>query len=167
MLIQFTDFGSIRALLGVSDDELSDDVLILPVYENQLRVKLSALSASLVGDYLTTATLTAPASLDSDFLRSVQLFSSYSVALHLAKSLPMFAPKTLTDGKASFTRFSEAAKEVAHNLAGDLVGVTKGVQGAYAAWKGETYTEPTPTYGLLWVSPPYDTRVTNSEVVRN
>jgi len=167
MLIQFTDFESIRSLLGVSTDELSDETLIAPVYENQLKVKLNTLNATLLEDYLTTVSQPTPTVLDSSFLAATQLFCSYSVAMHLAQSLPMFAPKTLTDGKAAFSRFSEAYKELQKGLGAGLTEAAKGAKIAYAAWKGETYVSPAPVYGVLWVSPPYDTRVTNSLVVRN
>lgn len=168
MLIQFTDFDSIRSVLGVSDDELSDATLILPLYELQLKSELNKLNATLLADYLTVSAQTIPpTALESSFLDSVRLFCTYSVATQAAKSMPMFAPRVLTDGKASFTRFSEAYKDVIESLKPLLMGAKQGVRKGYADWLGVPYSAPATTFGTLWVSVPYDTRVTDSLVVRN
>lgn len=110
----FTTFDEVRAALGVSDEEVSDITLGLPMYGNHLSMELDELSDT-VGTSVTSAFKTvinlAPAA-RSDAQRKVyastRLFATYAVARHLGTSLAMVGPKSISDGKAVLTRFSDS-----------------------------------------------------------
>jgi uncharacterized protein (UPF0335 family) len=107
-LLDYTTYGDIRAVLGVSEDEIEDSTLSLQVYEFGLSSEIRAVSRSLVSDVATViakeeSTRTAT---ESELLEVMTLFSTYAVARQLLTSLPLFSPKEISDGKASQTRYS-------------------------------------------------------------
>lgn len=114
-LIDFTTFEDVRAVLGVSVDELEDATLGLSVYEFDLKDELSEVSedaipgSDLIADY-SSAKAKAPADRTADEQRLIEytrLFSTYAVARHLTAALPLFSPKEQTDGKASIVRYTQ------------------------------------------------------------
>ncbi len=114
-ITDYTSFDEVRAALGVSDEEVSDTTLGLPMYGNHLEGEMQALAddLSLTEDITDTVSIIgaiAPASRTKQqkrVLSNVALFATYAVARHLGTSLAMMAPKAITDGKAGFTRFSD------------------------------------------------------------
>jgi len=98
----------VRAALGVNATELSDQVLALPVYEMGLVRELNKLSTSLGASFSLIANKTFAARTDDErnFFDSVSLFAVYTVAAQVGVSLANFAPRAVSDGKASITRFS-------------------------------------------------------------
>jgi hypothetical protein len=106
-LSEFTTFGDVRASLGVTSDELDDATLSLRLYDFSLRADLDSLSLDLIPTFRSLAELTDPSEDEIRFLEMVQLFATYSVAHQLISSLPMFAFKEVSDGKASDVRFSQ------------------------------------------------------------
>lgn len=109
-LIDYTTYAECRAALGTNDKEIDDVVLVLPMYALGLVADLEDISSTLVADYTTIAALTANVrtAAQQAVYDAVRLFAPYSVASLLASSLPMFAPKQITDGKAGMTRDSSA-----------------------------------------------------------
>ena len=105
-LTSYTSYDEVRAALGVTDEELEDVTLALPLYEDVLEVELEDINIGLASQFAVVVakdplTLTA---LESKFLQSVRLFSTYAVAKHLTTSLPLFSPEEITDSKASLKR---------------------------------------------------------------
>jgi hypothetical protein len=105
-LTEFTTFNDIRAALGVTSDELQDTTLSLKLYEFGLTADLESVDLTLSEQYSTVSALPSPSAAQTRFLEATQLFSTYSVARALLGSLPMFAFKEVTDGKAIDTRFA-------------------------------------------------------------
>lgn len=108
-LVDFTTFDDIRAVLGVSVDEIEDATLSLAVYEYNLMVELEEIDESLASDFATAAqkskaTRTAN---EEKFVQATALFSTYAVARQLTAALPLFSPKEISDGKASMTRYAQ------------------------------------------------------------
>lgn len=101
-LATYTTPDEIRAVLGVSDEELADAVILLPTYDKALRLDLYAVDSGLETLYTSKKGSALPA--DEMFLTLTDLFATYSVAKHLTESLPNFAPRTISDGKASMQR---------------------------------------------------------------
>ena len=104
-LTDYTSYDEIRAVLGVSDDEIEDQTLGLPIYENQLGFEFDDISPTLIP--LLDA-LDGQSSKTADELRLeriVSVFAAHAVARHLLMSLPLFAPKRVTDGRAETDRF--------------------------------------------------------------
>lgn len=124
-LVEFTSFDEVRAALGVSDDEIEDSTLALPIYEFNLKQELRAVSAGILSSFATVSTISADSrsDLEAQLYEAVWLFSTYAVALHLTTSLPMFSPKEMTDSKASFVRYAQ----------GNIESVVAGVRQQYEA----------------------------------
>ncbi len=107
-LVDYTTFNDIRAALGVSSDEIEDATLSLDVYSYNLDAELGDMEPSPVAKYLELkdTEIDGMTDVEARFFKAMRLFASYSVARQLLPSLPMFAPKEQTDGKASVTRFA-------------------------------------------------------------
>lgn len=107
-LVDFTTFDDIRAVLGVSGDELEDATLSLAVYEYNLTLELEDISLDLPARYATAAQkdLASQSAVEQRFVQATRLFATYAVAKQLLASLPLFSPKEISDGKASMVRYS-------------------------------------------------------------
>lgn len=110
-LVPYCSNDEVRAALGVSISELSDAVLDLPIYESSLRRELVRVSSTLPSVFLAIDgnPPTARTADEQDLYDCASAFAILSVARHIGGALPMMAPKTLTDDKAGFGRFSDEA----------------------------------------------------------
>ena len=106
IITDYTTPSDIRAALGVSEDELEDTTISLEVYAVAVEADLRDLRVSFLTDYETVKALPSPTDAQEWFLKVTQLFVTYSAARQLLSGLPLFAPKTITDGKASADRFA-------------------------------------------------------------
>lgn len=107
MIHTYTTYDEVRATLGVSDEELEDTTLELPVWSTNLDFALEEVSSELVATY--TAISDKPTNdrtaAESKLYAATRLYATYIVADDLLKSLPMFSFKRVTDGKAEAERF--------------------------------------------------------------
>lgn len=108
MLTDYTTCDQIRAILGVSEDELSDATIALEVYLSGLSEDLLDISDSLEADYLIVNALVVRIAKEQRLWRTARSFATFSLAKRLGTGLPMFGPKDITDGKASVNRFSDS-----------------------------------------------------------
>lgn len=115
ILTTYTTYADIRAVLGVSIDELPDSVLSLAVYDNALLVAMMGRSGvidpdtverNLVDQYTYLKAIPSPTSDDLLNIALIEEYAVYFTADVLCGSLSMFAPKTQADGKSTLTRFS-------------------------------------------------------------
>jgi hypothetical protein len=109
MLIAYTTPNSVRVLLGVTENELSDTVLNDSFYALSLKADLYRVCATIEVDYAAAAALDEA---DADALRfadAVRLFATYVVAKTCLASLPQFAVRSSSDGKASFLRHTSTS----------------------------------------------------------
>lgn len=151
-LTTYCQYSEVRSALGVNDQELRDGVLALPVYEMGLVRELNKLSTSLNAAFSVVAQL-APADRtepQQGLYDATRLFAVYAVAKQVGVSLANFAPKDVTDGKASVSR-------LAGDPAGDTVGkvdqmyraLRTELDAVYAAFVGGTAAlsgGPTPMF---------------------
>lgn len=112
MITQYTSYGAVRAVLGVSANELADSVLDLSLYEVLLTEDLAVLGATMEADYAAAKALTPATALSTRFVRVLQAYASYQVAGSLLGSAAMFAPKDITDGKATVARVADPFKSL-------------------------------------------------------
>lgn len=114
MLTTYTDYQEVRAVLGLTLTELPDDVLALPMYETMLVVKLEDLALALPTDYQAVEALPSESrtATQARFYDLTRLFSAYATAKELLTALPMLGVRSLTDGKAQFTRQSDQWQEI-------------------------------------------------------
>ena len=123
-LLNYTTYDDIRAALGVTDEELEDDVLGLQIYEDHLSFELRDIHPDL--DTLHTSLESTPVltSAQERFMAACRGFSTYAVARALTSTLPMFGPKSIEDGKARMERFADPYKAT-----------IEAVNKAYTTWK--------------------------------
>lgn len=106
LLSNYTSFDEVRAVLGVSIDELSDATLSLNLYVFNLALELDEVDLGVASYYAPFITVPAVKKTDIRFSQCVSLFSAYAVARQACAALPMFGPKEQTDGKSSLVRFA-------------------------------------------------------------
>lgn len=110
-LLNFTTTDDIRGALGVSDEELEDDTIMLQLYDDSLRADFDEISFDLVDYHTTLSSQPLLSSAEERFMRYMRLFSTYSVARTLTNTLPMFGPKSVEDGKARMERFQDPYRD--------------------------------------------------------
>lgn len=113
MLTDYTSYDTVRALLGVGRFEVTDTTLGLAIYENQFLLDLEGLDGGVGAartEYARIAAISPPStrtSTEARYFMLVGMFAGYAVAKELLTTAPMFAPKTISDGKADKTRFDD------------------------------------------------------------
>lgn len=109
-ITDYTSYAEVRSTVGMSEDTLPDSVLALEVYANTLELALDSVTiAEAALNPIKTKFLDLDSTTDSTPYNLTRLFSTYTVALEVAVSLSMRAPKTLSDSKVVLTRFSPEA----------------------------------------------------------
>lgn len=127
-LTTYLQLAEVRAALGVNDIELKDTVLNLPVYEMGLLRELNKLSTSLPAAFsaINDKQENDRTEAEKELWQATRLFSVYAVAKQVGVSLASFAPKDVTDSKASISRFSgESYKETMDNI-DEMFGALRG-----------------------------------------
>jgi len=123
-LLNYTTYDDIRAALGVTDEELEDDVLGLQLYEDNLRFELDDVHPDLATLHTTLESTPVLTSAQERFMAACRGFATYAVARSLTSTLPMFGPKSIEDGKARMERFADPYKAT-----------IEAVNKSYATWK--------------------------------
>ena len=156
-ITSYTSYDDIRAALGVSSDEIDDATLSLQVYEFNLIAELEDISLDLPGDYATVAAANNRDEDSERLYQSVQMFSTYAVALQLTSSLPLFSPKDITDGKAGFSRYSDSPyKEVVKDVKRMYERFKGRVTSVYADFNSSDAPIAVPRVLMVAVSPASD-----------
>lgn len=108
-LLDFCTYDDIRAVLGVENDELVDATLGLEVYDLTLRMEFNEAAPGSLAQYATIKAMTSGRSdAQQAFYEGCRMFAVYAVACRLTSSLPLFAPKDITDSKSTLTRFTDS-----------------------------------------------------------
>ena len=144
MIVDYTSYDAVRAVLGVSSEEIDDDVINLPLYEVMLSEDLLDLSGSIQTDFITVRDIPVGTQTDIEkrFVRVMQTYASYQVASTLLGSVALFAPKDITDSKASVTRVNDPFKTLKEDVLASLVYIRTRLLTAYDAYS-PTYAAPT------------------------
>jgi hypothetical protein len=106
-LPDYTSYDEIRAVLGVSDEEIEDTTLALPIYAQKLEFEMEEISVNLQGFYTTALAAVPPTAAQTKLLNTVQVFSAYAIAKHLLGSASLFAPRRIGDGRAETERVTD------------------------------------------------------------
>jgi hypothetical protein len=122
ILTYIESYADVRALLGVSSDELEDEVISVSVFVRVLEQDLKALDFGLHSTYLEAAVKLpqSRSAAEVGLFEAVQTYATFHVAEQLCTSLPQFSPKTISDGKAFAQRHADAPYKVT------MDGVAKG-----------------------------------------
>lgn len=122
-LFTYTTYDEVRAVLGVSDEELADVTLELPLYEQQLVLELESVYDSLPSMYIAIRSLdpTSRTTKEQKLFDIVQVFSAYATGKILLVSAPRFAPKRITDGRAEVERVADSFANLRDDLEQTLI----------------------------------------------
>lgn len=115
-ITDYTTPTSIRAIIGVSDDEISDATITDVVYSIMLDEALYDLSPTLATDYATVKALPTPTADQTRFLNLINTWCAYQVASQLMTSLELFAPKEIKSEKDAFTRIDNPYADIEANI---------------------------------------------------
>lgn len=163
VLTDYLEYEEVRTALGCTDEELTDDTLDLNLNLYGLRVELSQISSSLITDYATVLGTqpSARTSEETQFYEATRVFSVYAVASGLSVGLQNRAPKTITDGKASITRFGEAGeKSVSQKCKESYERFKELLRASYELYQGSSETSV--VYNWFSVSSPSTDEITGS-----
>lgn len=109
-ITDYTSYAEVRSTVGMSTDTLPDSILELEIYANTLELAFDSLTIAETSlNPIKTVFLTLDPNTDSTAYSLTRLFATYTVALEVAVSLSMRAPKTLSDSKVTLGRFSPEA----------------------------------------------------------
>lgn len=111
-LSTYTTPAEIRAVLGVSATELSDDTIALSIYATNTELVLEDINTALPTNFSAVSALPTPTTTEQRFIDLVKLYVPYVVAKQLLTSLPMFSVVSLSDGRAEFSRNADAFADV-------------------------------------------------------
>lgn len=129
-LLNYTSYDEIRAVLGVSDEEIEDVTLALPLYAQKLGFDLEDISVNLETLYDTARSASSPTSAQTKLLNSVQVFSAYAVAKHLLVSASLFAPRRIGDGRAETERVTDPFETLRDDVASAYLSLKERVEAA-------------------------------------
>jgi hypothetical protein len=154
MALTRTTADEVRAVLGVSDEELEDLTLDLKVFTDQLELELSDIDSTLpalLDSILATPVLSRTAAQTKVFTIA-NLFSAYAYGRILLTSLPLFSPKKVTDGRAEFERFADPFEAVRNGVNAGYVSIRARLQAALTLLSG--YTPPAAITPIFTIAAP-------------
>lgn len=131
-LQDLTSFDEVRAVLGVSDNDIEDQTLALPVYWLQLQMDLEGCYPALETIYTGIEAQPVKTPEEQKLANVVQVLSTYLVAKSLLGSSTLFAPKVITDGRASLQR-QEPQDDLKDDINATLVGLKARLMAALEA----------------------------------
>jgi hypothetical protein len=113
----------VRAALGVSEEELSDETLGLAIFSTELDEDLLTVHESVLPTWQALPDVDTQDADEKRFAALVGLYATYSVANHLINSSPNFSFLKVADGRASAERASDALLTLRANISGMLARV--------------------------------------------
>lgn len=157
------DLDDIRALLGVSVEELENDTISLRVYERNLEESLIDLDPEMIGDYQEVESIEAPSRTEAQrrFFNALQSYATYHVAVDLAGALPQFSPRLISDSKASVQRHNDPYQKTIEAVERGFAKATERLKQRYGALKERAVAEIT-TVPVFVASVPTADPVTGS-----
>lgn len=119
-LTDYTTPNDVRAALGVSKTEINDAAISTLMHESIILEAMDSVHELVHTRYQEIKNLVEANRTKEQvkFFRTAQLFNTYALADHLTRSLPMFSVRSITDGKAEFTRASKALEIALEQLQG-------------------------------------------------
>jgi hypothetical protein len=109
----FTDLtstASVRAVLGISERELRDDVLLDPIYSINLTEDLAEIHPDLFDSFVSAAGAASPTTLQKRFVDIAQTYAAYNIAKQCLGAVAMFAPKVIKDSRSELQRSEDPYK---------------------------------------------------------
>lgn len=123
MISDYTTFNDIRAVLGVSEEEINDETLGLELHHTNLIEDLAEVSAFALPTWDALPAVDSRNAAQLRYGRLFSLYCSYAVAYRLLDSTEMFGYLKVADGRASTERANEAFKNLRLNVTAQLARV--------------------------------------------
>ena len=127
----YTSYAEVRAALGVSETELPDSILALPMYETLVVTDIESVYIGIPAKFIELSALLSRSATEQRFVDLTRLFASYTLAQTLLTSLPLFAVKHLTDGRAGFDRQTDIYADARDGVQGMYNKVKSRVAASY------------------------------------
>jgi hypothetical protein len=115
-ITDYTTPASVRAIIGVSDDEIDDITIENSIYSNLLDEAFYDLSPTMEADYATTKASIPLNANQVRFVRLIETWAGYTVAGFLMTSMEMFAPQIIKSDKDEVARVSNPYVNVETNI---------------------------------------------------
>ncbi len=143
MALTRTTHDEVRAVLGVSVEEIENSTLDLKVFTDQLEIELSDIDSTLPAqlDTITGVIESARTPEQKKLFAVANMFSAYAYARILLTSLALFSPKTITDGRAQTERVTDPFADTRDGVQAGYVAMRQRVQAALAIVE-PAYTAP-------------------------
>jgi len=119
-----------RAVLGVSDEELENVTLDLPIYSLQLDMELEAVYSGLGQLYADTKALAVKTAAQQKLLNVTAVYATYAISKILLTSASLFAPKRIGDGRAETERVNDPFQDVRDGVDSALITLRARLVGA-------------------------------------
>jgi hypothetical protein len=154
MALTRTTTDEVRAVLGVSAEELEDITLDLKVFTDQLELELSDIDSTLPAllDLILATPVLSRTAAQTKVFTIANLFSAYAYGRILLTSLPLFSPKRMTDGRAEFERFADPFEVVRNGVNAGYVSIRARLQAALTLLSG--YTPPAAITPIFTIAAP-------------
>lgn len=144
-LSDYTDYGSIRAALGVTVKELPDAMLEAALYYNIVKQELTKVDDTLPALVLTLNEKVSPTSAEEALLSSVSVYSAYRVAVICSDVMVNLIPRSVTSSKNVVMQHTDKMPlEALKALNRGLQFALKTLQDAFVVYSGSTASAATP-----------------------
>jgi hypothetical protein len=157
LLTDYLSLDEVRQAIGVDQDELSDDSLLMPMYMTELTLALATVSdGGLQAVFNTIAAKSTMTAQEKQLFDLTRLYAVYSTAIACLPGLPLAIMKDETDGQADFGRFGgNVHDQVMQRLTSAVERVSIPLTTVYMAIASITTARP--VLNLLGISgPTYD-----------
>lgn len=148
-ITSYTSYDEVRAVLGVSTDELEDSTLALALYDYGLQAELKDIGPGLPADFAIVSAIAEGSRTTAEqwFFQNTKLFAAYAVAKQLGTALPLFGPKDISDGKATVSRFADSPyREVLKRVEREYGAAKTRLESAYAQYNSSSNTPVSRNY---------------------
>ena len=132
----FTDYTTpdeVRAVLGISVKEVSDDKVASAVTLTTVLEALYRLAPTLQADFKISYAASPRSSAQARFVLLVETFCAYTVAIAMIPGLPLNAPQSISDGKTALSRVANPFEALLPHLNASLAYFKTNLMTAYSA----------------------------------
>jgi hypothetical protein len=107
-ILDLTNYDNIRSLLGVNSKEIADETIALEVYSQGMTMEFEDMDFGMLPKYQEVEAINESdrTAEQTRFYMTARSFAAYAVAKELCTSLPLFAPKEVSDSKTLVGRFA-------------------------------------------------------------
>ncbi len=148
-LLDYTSYDEIRAILALTDEELADGVLALPIFVTELVEDLYAVDPGINDLYLQYSTTFSNPPEIRRFVRLVRAYSAYVVSMQLTESLPLLAVQSENDARAAYKKFDNPFDDITMMVGANYLKTQQYMVDAYNAVTSTPVAQPVTTWTMV------------------